>query len=89
MGSIRYVFPAPLRGARAFARGGELGAHAEPGVFASLDRPATFWHRSAVRVSRVMDPASPDARMAVTLMTNPASRKVAQIARDPRVTLFY
>ncbi|MCA1732298.1 MAG: pyridoxamine 5'-phosphate oxidase family protein [Acidobacteria bacterium] len=39
--------------------------------------------------ARVMDPAAPDARMAVTLMTNPASRKVAQIARDPRVTLFY
>jgi len=39
--------------------------------------------------ARVMDPAAPDARMAVTLMTNPSSRKVAQIARDPRVTLFY
>lgn len=39
--------------------------------------------------ARVMDPAPPDARMAVTLMTNPVSRKVAQIARDPRVTLFY
>jgi general stress protein 26 len=39
--------------------------------------------------ARVMDAAAPDARMAVTLMTNPASRKVAQIARDPRVTLFY
>jgi general stress protein 26 len=39
--------------------------------------------------ARVMDPAAPDARMAVTLMTNPASRKVVQIARDPRVTLFY
>ena len=39
--------------------------------------------------ARVMDPTAPDARMVVTLMTNPASRKVAQIERDPRVTLFY
>jgi hypothetical protein len=37
---------------RAFARvrreGG--GPHAGPAVFASLDAPATFWHRSAVRI---------------------------------------
>lgn len=39
--------------------------------------------------ARVMDPAAPDERMVVTLMTNPASRKVGQIERDPRVTLFY
>lgn len=39
--------------------------------------------------ARVMDPTAPDERMAVTLMTNPASRKVGQIERDDRVTLFY
>jgi general stress protein 26 len=39
--------------------------------------------------ARIMDPTAPDARMAVTLMTNPASRKVRQIERDPRVTLIY
>jgi len=39
--------------------------------------------------ARTMDPAPPDARMVVWLVTNPATRKVKQIERDPRVTLYY
>lgn len=39
--------------------------------------------------ARIMDPTAPDAGMRVTLMTNPLSRKVRQIERDPRVTLLY
>ena len=39
--------------------------------------------------ARIMDPTAPDAGMRVTVMTNPLSRKVRQIERDPRVTLLY
>ena len=39
--------------------------------------------------ARTMDPSPPDERMRVLFVTNPASRKVAQLARDPRVTLYY
>ncbi len=39
--------------------------------------------------ARTMDPSPPDAEMVVTFVTNPATRKVAEIARDPRVTLYY
>ena len=39
--------------------------------------------------ARAMDAFHPDADMTVWLATNPATRKVEQIRRDPRVTLFY
>ena len=39
--------------------------------------------------ARTIDPSSPDARMVVLFVTNPATRKVKQIERDPRVTLYY
>ena len=39
--------------------------------------------------ARTMDPSSPDERMRVLFVTNPASRKVAQLAQDDRVTLYY
>jgi general stress protein 26 len=39
--------------------------------------------------ARTIDPSSPDARMAVLFVTNPATRKVKQMERDPRVTLYY
>ena len=38
---------------------------------------------------RLMDPLPPDTAFVVWLGTNPRSRKVAEIRRDPRVTLFY
>lgn len=39
--------------------------------------------------ARTMDPSSPDRDMVVTFVTNPSTRKVAEIARDPHVTLYY
>ena len=39
--------------------------------------------------ARTIDPSPPDARMVVWFATNPATRKVRQIERDPRVTLYY
>lgn len=39
--------------------------------------------------ARTMDPSPPDERMRVVFVTNPSSRKVQQLARDPRVTLYY
>ncbi len=39
--------------------------------------------------ARAMDPLPPEDGLVVWLATNPASRKVEQIRRDPRVVLFY
>jgi general stress protein 26 len=39
--------------------------------------------------SRTVDPFAPDENMEIWIGTNPRSRKVAQIRRDPRVTLYY
>lgn len=39
--------------------------------------------------ARTMDPFPPEPDFTVWLATNPASRKVAQIRRNPRVTLYY
>jgi general stress protein 26 len=39
--------------------------------------------------ARVMDPFAPDSAFVVRLATNARSRKAAEIARDPRVTLLY
>src|SRR5512142_2101209 len=37
--------------------------------------------------ARIVDPLGPDEDFAVWVSTNPATRKVAEIAKDPRVTL--
>jgi general stress protein 26 len=39
--------------------------------------------------ARTIDPSAPDHRFAVTFATNRATRKVSQLTRDPRVTLYY
>ena len=39
--------------------------------------------------ARTIDPAPPDSAMIVRFVTNPRSRKVRQLARDARVTLYY
>jgi general stress protein 26 len=39
--------------------------------------------------ARIMDAFAPDADMTVWIATNSLSRKVAQIRKDPRVTLLY
>lgn len=39
--------------------------------------------------ARIVDPFDPDDTMTVWIATNPASRKVGQIERDPRATLTY
>jgi len=39
--------------------------------------------------ARVVDPFAPEGDMTVWIATNPVTRKVAQIKKDPRVTLFY
>lgn len=39
--------------------------------------------------ARTMDAFAPEADMAVWLATNPRSRKVAEIRRNPKVTLYY
>lgn len=39
--------------------------------------------------ARTLDPFPPDENMVVWLGTNPRSRKVAEIRRHPRVTLYY
>lgn len=39
--------------------------------------------------ARTIDPAPPDAKFVVRFVTNPRTRKVAQIQRDSRVTLYY
>lgn len=39
--------------------------------------------------ARTLDPFPPDEQMIVWLGTNPRSRKVAEIRRDHRVTLYY
>ncbi|MGK2857985.1 MAG: hypothetical protein ACSLFQ_12335, partial [Thermoanaerobaculia bacterium] len=50
-----------------FARVSVAGARTEPGVFASLDRQATFWHRSAVQVGEWPHIASHTALPPVTV----------------------
>lgn len=39
--------------------------------------------------ARTIDPSPPDSNLVVWFATNPATRKVQQIERDPRVTLYY
>ena len=39
--------------------------------------------------ARTVDPFPPDENMVVWLATNPRTRKVAEIRRNPRVTLYY
>jgi len=39
--------------------------------------------------ARVMDPFAPEDDLTVWFGTNPKTRKVGQIANDPRVTLYY
>lgn len=39
--------------------------------------------------ARTIDPAPPDSAMVIRFVTNPSSRKVRELARDPRVTLYY
>lgn len=39
--------------------------------------------------ARTLDPFPPDENMVVWLGTNPRSRKIAEIRRHPRVTLYY
>jgi general stress protein 26 len=39
--------------------------------------------------ARTIDPAPPDTAMVIRFVTNPRSRKVRQLARDARVTLYY
>jgi PPOX class probable F420-dependent enzyme len=39
--------------------------------------------------ARVVDPILPDSDLSVWIGTNPLTRKVGQIRKDPRVTLFY
>src|SRR6476661_7943656 len=39
--------------------------------------------------ARTMDAFAPDEKMIVWLATNPRSHKVAEIRRNPRVTLYY
>lgn len=44
---------------------------------------------TAGSVARTIDPAPPDSLMIVRFVTNPQSRKVRQLAADPRVVLYY
>jgi len=39
--------------------------------------------------ARAVQPFAPDAGMVVWIGTNPGTRKIAQIKKDPRVTLYY
>jgi len=39
--------------------------------------------------ARIVDPLEPDESLAVYVATNPRSRKVGEIRKDPRVTLLY
>lgn len=39
--------------------------------------------------ARIMDPLEPEADMTVWFATNPATRKISEVRRDPRVTLVY
>lgn len=45
--------------------------------------------RSGRAQARTMDAFAPDEKMIVWFGTNPLTRKVAEIGRHPRVTLFY
>ena len=39
--------------------------------------------------ARIVDPMGPDEKMTVYIATNPLSRKVREVKKDPRVTLLY
>jgi PPOX class probable F420-dependent enzyme len=39
--------------------------------------------------ARVVDPFEPEGDMTIWIATNPATRKVSELRRDPRVTLLY
>lgn len=39
--------------------------------------------------ARTVDPLAPDSTMTVWFATNPSTRKVREIRKDPRVTLYY
>lgn len=54
-------------------------------------RHATFitLDRSGHPQARVVDPFAPDDDLTIWVATNPLSRKAADVAADPRVTLLY
>jgi general stress protein 26 len=74
--ATRVVNPSPLDAAR------QLMTRAR---YCALITAGDEGHAQA----RTIDPSPPDARMVVTFVTNPATRKVRQIELDPRVTLYY
>jgi general stress protein 26 len=39
--------------------------------------------------ARIVDPFAPDADLTIWIATNPLTRKIEDIRRDPRVTLLY
>jgi len=39
--------------------------------------------------ARIVDPFTPDADLTIWIATNPLTRKVQEVRRDPRVTLLY
>jgi general stress protein 26 len=45
--------------------------------------------RSGGAHARTVDPFAPDENMEIWIGTNPRTRKVAEIRRNPRVTLYY
>ena len=70
----------------------------DPGRLRSVARELMIAARYAALITvdstgaaqaRTMDPFAPDEAMVVWFATNPRTRKVAEITRDPRVTLYY
>ena len=54
-------------------------------VFVLVEKAAPFGKPAA----RVVDPQAPDRDLTVWIATNPATRKVEEIRKNPRVSLMY
>ena len=72
----------PLTDAELIAAAREIMATARYCALITLDS-------SGRAQARTVDPFSPDENMRVWLATNPRTRKVREIRRRPRVTLYY
>jgi acid phosphatase (class A) len=86
--SLPAAAPAPARTVPAADRGAILKAAREVAQKARYAALVTLGGDGQPQ-ARIVDPLGPDADFAVWIGTNPATRKVAEIAKDSRVTLQF
>ena len=89
-----FVAPTPLEGQAPVSRSDTVAESTKLRVARDIMRAARFpalitRAHTGESSARTIDPLLPDSSFVVRFATNPRSRKVREIARDRRVTLFY